>query len=195
MFEDRYERDHKSPIQWRNRANDLRAAAAAIDFATKREAATAVVTTYGLGASFDMGVATRRVVWMLYGMALEASMKGILVARQQKPPLSHNLAKLARQIPLSLTETQIGVLDLLAHAVVWFGRYPVPTANHRDDVDRMSTTFSKIALSPSSPGSQFQRWNGALDWASLEELWRVITETWTTEMEADPTIPRETNDK
>lgn len=176
MSEDRYERDHKSPTQWRNRAHDLRAAAAAIDFANRTSRGADVVAHYELGASFDMQVATRRVVWMLYGMSLECLMKAVIVARAQKVPKTHNLRRIAKAVELNLTESQLGVLDVLTHAIIWFGRYPTPTAENRGDVESMATAFSKVAMSPVPSAPMFTRWNGAMDWKALEEIWNATSD-------------------
>ena len=165
-----------STQQWRNRAFDLRAAAAAVDFAQTGPTADAIVSTYEFGHGFSMAAATKRVAWMLYGMALEAMMKAAMVARRQNPPAIHDLIKLADGNSLVLTEKQRGMLEVLSHAIIWFGRYPVPKASKRADVDKLGATLSEVAWSPLTESSLIKKWNGAMDWNSLEELWALASD-------------------
>jgi len=78
-----------------------------------------------VGASFPM----------LAGFAIEALLKGILIARDQSTVsdgrfpnwlLNHNLAGLMKRANVPLTEDETDLVQRLAEAVQWRGRYPVP---------------------------------------------------------------------
>lgn len=72
---------------------------------------------------------------MLAGFAIEALLKGVLIARDPTAVsdgglprwlLTHNLASLMKRANVPLTEDETELVQRLAEAVQWRGRYPVP---------------------------------------------------------------------
>ena len=72
---------------------------------------------------------------MLAGFAIEALLKGIMIAdnpstvsdgRLPKWLLTHELAGLMKRAEVPLTEDEAELIRRLAEAVQWRGRYPVP---------------------------------------------------------------------
>lgn len=171
MRETSFERARKAPLAWLNRANDLRASAAALHHANTPAGARDIVHDYNLGEGFSMPAATTRVLWMLYGMSLEALFKGVVVASGREPQHVHNLAKLATRAGLTMNAEKRGHLAILSHAVIWQGRYPVPNAVKEmhdlsklvDDhlFDRKPAAGKLFILTP----------NRSLNWESFTDLW------------------------
>jgi HEPN domain len=172
-METRYERDREAALQWMNRANDLHAAAASVDFGCSKDVASTMVSTYALGDGFDMSAATTRVKWMLLGMAIELAAKAALVARKEQPPQSHDLNALVARAGITVAEDERRVLEILTHAVVWFGRYPVPVGKRKSDVDALGV-LATATLTDEIPGSMFRRTNGAMRWPALHSLWLKV---------------------
>jgi hypothetical protein len=83
----------------------------------------------------DQYVYVGGVFLMLAGFAIEALLKGILIAgnpttvsqgRLPKWLLNHDLAGLMQRANVRLTEAEAELLRRLTEAVQWRGRYPVP---------------------------------------------------------------------
>lgn len=77
-----------------------------------------------------------RPVLLLYGLALENLIKGILISedpmllkdgRLDKSLLVHDLTKLAKRLgTISLDNKELSLLEVLSEAIPYYGRYPVP---------------------------------------------------------------------
>jgi hypothetical protein len=78
------------------------------------------------------------VVTMLLGLAVENLLKGIHVSTLKDvdlgqvqhlsalkfPTSGHELEEIALKLPLEFSQDEIGVLQVLEHVILWFGRYP-----------------------------------------------------------------------
>ncbi len=159
---------------WHNCASDLHGSAAAIWISsTDRNVENIVIERTGLSEGFDLGIATPMVFRMLSGMSLELLLKAILI-RQNKtfPTKGHDLLKLVERAAMSYTTREAGLLDLLAHAITWQGRYPVP--KKRAEWERMLSLSQAHLWEPVERDGKktgFARSTGALNWAGYERLW------------------------
>jgi hypothetical protein len=67
------------------------------------------------------------VYYMLFGMAIECELKGLLFAKDPtKSYKDHDLKMLAAALALTLTAREAELLAILSDHVVWCGRYPAP---------------------------------------------------------------------
>jgi hypothetical protein len=83
-------------------------------------------------------------VLLLYGLALENAVKGLLIAKDTSIVESrikwkmkagaHDLRELFKKADLLITSEEEDLLDALSDAVLWGGRYPVPK-NHANRLD------------------------------------------------------------
>ncbi len=159
---------------WYNNASDLRASAAAVHNAIHHDS-DFPKEDYGLSTGFNMDVACPLVYRMLWGMALEALFKAVILESGNEIRNSHNLNQLARDAGLTFTDEQQQLLQILSEAVIWHGRYPVPkNEQHWDDLADL-TWKTLFDPKPLSPGSTLQVYspNDKLSWDSLQELWVV----------------------
>jgi len=157
---------------WYNNASDLRAAAAAVHNAIHHDAKFPK-EEYGLSNGFRMDVACPLVYRMLWGMALEALLKSVILESGNEIRTTHNLNQLARDAEVAFTNEQQKVLQILSEAIIWHGRYPVPKKQqHWDDLGDLTRQTLYDAKSLSS-GSNLQVYspNDSLSWKSLQELW------------------------
>lgn len=157
---------------WYNKASDLRAAAAAVHHAVRQDD-DFPKQEYGLSDGFSMSVACPLVFRMLWGMALEALLKAVILESGTDVRQSHNLNQLARDASVTYTTEQQKLLQILSEAIIWDGRYPVPKErkywDELADLER-KTLFDKKPLSDTSELFLYSR-NDKLSWESLEELW------------------------
>jgi hypothetical protein len=64
---------------------------------------------------------------MLFGMAIECELKGLLFAEDPtKSYKDHDLKNLADALALTLTMREAELLAILSDHIVWCGRYPAP---------------------------------------------------------------------
>jgi hypothetical protein len=135
MIEESAERrwDHlaRSPVAWFDRASVLRECADIIgqrfiEGVRARGGVTEGVSPLAFGPVFQM----------LAGFALEALLKGIIVARTpeviqrkylRKDFITHDFDKLLALAGLSVDERRQKFLRRLGDAVVWMGKYPIST--------------------------------------------------------------------
>lgn len=92
-----------------------------------------------------------KLVYYLRGLAVENLLKGILVAKEIKIERTHDLRRLATKAALPLSKRQFLLLDELAGAVTWHGRYHVPL-----HVEEM-TPRAGLRDFPSIPGELDER--------------------------------------
>ena len=94
------------------------------------------IATYWLNKSTDLRSAAQAVFEsgqdcavfrMLCGMSLEAIFKAVVVETRQSPRKTHNLNQLSRDAGLSYDVKEQKLLRILTEAIIWDGRYPVPT--------------------------------------------------------------------
>ena len=157
---------------WYNKASDLRASAAAVHHAIHADE-TFPKDDYGLSAGCRMDVACPLVYPMLWGMAIEALIKAVILERGIEIRQSHNLNQLARDASITFTAEQQKLLQILSDAIYWDGRYPVP--KNQQQWDNLSdlkgeTLYDKRPLSETSTLQVLSR-NDKLNWESIQELW------------------------
>jgi len=182
-IEEAYNRKKTTPLYWYNRSSDLRASAAALDFSRAEMHCQSITNQYNFGSGFSMSVAVTPVYCMLWGMSFELLFKGIAVATRKEFPPTHNLVRLASVVHLSFTGHELGILNYLSQSIVWDGRYPVPleskSKGRKHPVETMKEVYQLQLdhLSEEVPlGTLTARtYNGALDWHSLDALWRPAT--------------------
>ncbi len=167
--------DRSHPNHWRNRSADLKASAGAIWYAMKNDKAVADSLGYSYG--YSMSAACRPVYHLTCGLALELIIKAVLVQRQTpiKQILTHHLGRLHGQLGLDQDESRMKLLEFYQHALVWSGRYPVPT-NANDDSLKQYYQLENDVLTvsaPFSPGSilKLSRSSGATDWEPFCRLY------------------------
>jgi len=170
-YNDIFEKRKELAIYWYNKASDLRGSAGALWASMDDPRSNEIVEQLGLGTGFSMKAATSPVYLMLCGMSLELLYKAIVVAKGEKPNTnSHKLTDLASNAGVSLTEQEVGLLEILSESIIWDGRYPVPKEQkhiqglidlkkeHLYDKKQLGELY---VLSP----------NGALNWDSFDKLW------------------------
>ena len=127
---ERFEGFARSATRWLTAATELRMSA---DLVGDRfaEAVGNLLKGREPGQYLHVGAA----FLMLAGFAIEALLKGIVIARDPstvsdgrfpKWLLNHDLARLMKRANVSLTEDEAQLVRRLAEAVQWRGRYPVP---------------------------------------------------------------------
>ncbi|MEI8376079.1 MAG: hypothetical protein WCJ35_24940 [Planctomycetota bacterium] len=170
----RYDEEKRESICWFSKASDLRGAAAVL-WASMNSDSRKIAIELGLGKGFDMSVALPRVYRMVCGMSVELLLKAIIVAREGKQPKPiHILRDLAADAGVAYTPEQCDLLDVLSHAIIWDGKYPVPKDEEscrelvRLERERL---FDKQPVGDS--GLKILSWNGALDWDGYSELWTI----------------------
>ncbi len=67
-----------------------------------------------------------KMVYYLYGLSIENFFKGILVAKETKPPRSHDLKELSQLSGFLTDDRRTLLLDELTAVVLWHGRYHLP---------------------------------------------------------------------
>ena len=162
----------KISTYWYNKASDLRASAAAIHQAIHHDV-DFPKDQYGLSDGFRMDVACPLVYRMLWGMALEALIKAVILENGDEIRKSHNLNQLARDARITYTTEQQKPLQILSEAIFWDGRYPVPKEEkHWDELAdlKWETLYDRKPLSESSTLVVYSP-NDKLNWESLQELW------------------------
>jgi hypothetical protein len=113
---------------------------------------------------------------MLWGMALEALLKAVVIEKSKEIQFTHNLIELSVDAGIEFSDDQKKLLKVLSEAIIWHGRYPVPKKEvHWDNYIELSrdVLFDKV---PFSPGSSLKVYtpNDCLSWESVDELWNPI---------------------
>lgn len=168
-----YEQRKRDSIYWFSKASDLRGGAAAL-WASMNSESRKIAVKSGLGKGYRMSVALPSVYRMVCGMSMELLFKTIIVARGEEPKRSHLLVKLAAHAGVAYTAEQLGLLQILSEAIIWDGKYPIPNeAEHGKELSRLERErlFDKSPLGET--GLEILTSNGALDWDSYSELWRI----------------------
>ncbi len=179
---DEYEAAKKWSLYWFNKASDLHGAAAALWASTSTERATQIVEELALGLGYDMHVALPPVYRMICGMSLELLLKATIVAKGGQPGNTHDLVKLATKVGLPLDERARGLFEILADAVIWAGRYPIPTAKARGRIAALSRLVTKHLYDKRDwRGFTVMRRNRELDWESFNRLWGSAMEIYVRE--------------
>lgn len=135
--EEDQKRRESEPQYWFNKSTDLKAAAGAIHYCIDSEKQPDISMTLGLGASFNMQLATWPVYLMLCGLSLELMLKATIVASGAIPKSDHRLKQLASKATVSYSEKDLALLDILSECIYWFGKYPAPLPNHHDALSRL----------------------------------------------------------
>jgi hypothetical protein len=104
-----------------------------------------------------------RVVYYLYGLAIENFLKGIFVCMDKKPPRSHDLRKLAVSAKVESTDRQATLLDELTAIIVWGGRYHLP--------------WSVDEFAPRPTVREFPSIPGTLGLHELREIVELVSQT------------------
>jgi len=136
----------QSPEAWRRTAIGLKRSAEIIwehwfGIFKRLEGGQVVKTTYQEAGDIYLLIPT---FLLLYGLALENALKGLLVANDPTIVVSpvkwkikgggHDLCQLYKKVGFLATADEQELLDALTQAVLWAGRYPVPK-NHADKTD------------------------------------------------------------
>ncbi len=128
----------------------------------------------GLGEGYRMSVALPSVYRMVCGMSIELLLKTIIVAHGKEPQKHHHLGTLAAEAGVGYTVEQLDLLRILSEAIIWDGKYPVPLKEeHWENLASLECErpFDKTPLGET--GLDVLSGNGALDWDSYSELWRI----------------------
>ena len=169
-MEGRFERDRDLCISWYNKASDLLGAAGAVWLAQDEEYSRTAVARLGLVSNYSMKAAVGPVYRMLCGMALELLYKAIVVAKGGVVETSHDLAALAANAGVEVSENERGLLSILSESVIWAGRYPVP--KDPKYMDKFIDLSSKYLFDTTPVGkSNFRGTNHALAWEHFKALW------------------------
>lgn len=150
---------------WWNKSEDLRNAAALIWLAIDSPKPNTVGET-------TIRTPSRSIYFMLCGMSLEAILKAILIEKNQMPPKTHDLKRLADLAGVSYDAHEKDLLEILSSAVIWDGRYPVPLA--QDAWDRLMNLHNeklcdRKKLSENSKFVVLSR-NNELNWDRFADL-------------------------
>ena len=184
---DRYEREKTGPLNWYNKAADLRAAAGVLwaSFDEKRSAKS--VDELGLGQGFSIRVGTVDVYLMLFGMALELLYKAILVAKdnQTEVPPTHDLAELAKLADVQVDASERNLLKILSESIIWDGRYPIPVPKQRQQMDVLHKSRNAYLREKHSGNlkdviclENVLCLEGAFGWQTLNKLWDKASEAY-----------------
>jgi len=151
---DRFDRMESTPLYWLNSAEELRASAKAL---------------WSVNSNRHSGP-----YQLLSGLALELLFKAIVVAKGTKPQLHHRLRTLSRAAKVEYTPGQAELLDLLTHAIYWYGRYPIPKDHkHLEDHNRLVDSHLWTSEPKGEGGLCVSRPNEVLSWDSYSELWNI----------------------
>jgi hypothetical protein len=182
----RFDRIKKMPRHWFEHSETLRLAATALWASSNRDVSDSVVRVCGLADLKRPSVFVRPVFLMLCGLSLELLVKAIFVAqRHEGPPKGHNLLKLYELVGLKISGSEQALLDVLTGAIKWLGKYPVPI--EAADLGRYVTQAFAVALVPSGAEGTFKN-SGALDWPSLDALWKKGETAYLSTLRSDPAV-------
>jgi hypothetical protein len=174
---DRFERQRSLPISWYNKAADFRTAAGAVWVAIQDEKPD---PRLGFADGFRMSAACPLVYRLLCGQALELCLKAVVVANGEEPEQTHQLDKLSHRAGVIYDERGMGLLRVLSDAIVWLGRYPIPTGSDSKARKKCSLATSKIdeSLFDRKPLGTFAVLspNHALDWVGFSQLGDVASQ-------------------
>lgn len=131
-------RREREPMYWFNKSSDLKAAAGALHFCINFKGEESVAQSLGLGEQFDMRLATSPVYLMLCGLSLETIYKGTIVAKHGDLKSIHNLIELSEAVDVRMSSEDKGLIEILAEAVYWYGKYPAPLAKSHAKMARLS---------------------------------------------------------
>jgi hypothetical protein len=171
---DPFARRMQLPIYWHNKAADLRASAGAVWVAMLDKQPDS-----RLGIEGSMAVACPQVFRMLCGLALELCFKAIILAKGDKPPFSHDLVSLGQLADVAFDQRATGLLRVLSDAILWMGRYPLPTGSESaartkwDDAGKAidKSLFDEVGLGRFKVLTP----NHSLDWVGFSQLWETTT--------------------
>lgn len=167
------ERNH--PNHWFNRGADLHASAGAIWYAMQHDSGQKIAEELGLGRGFRMSIACSPVYHMMCGLALEVTMKAVLVQRGTSFESTHKLSSLVDLLGVTRTPEQLAMLDFYEHCIVWSGRYPTPRRATDDKLKNYWNLASDVLTSPVRPSEesvlQLRQGNGAADWEDFTAVW------------------------
>ncbi len=174
MVSTAFERKRSTSLYWYNRASDFMGAAATLRFAASQKEMTGkIVVDAGLGAGFDLSIATHRIFYMLCGMALELGYKAILVEEKKVLPMSHNLSSLAKAAGFSHSDKDEALLKIWSQLIIWDGKYPVPKEGVQMDTYH---ELIEATLWEHVDGTPFKRMNDRIDWTSFKAFWDCLSE-------------------
>jgi len=170
-----YEQRKQESVYWFSKASDLRGGAAVL-WTSINSTSREITADLGLGSGFRMDVALPLVYRMLCGMSLELLLKAVIVAHRKEVKTIHLLGELAADAGVEYTPEQFELLQILTEAIVWDGRYPVPTEKQKFHWEKLkgleeAQLFDKVAIGDT--GLMVLRRNDDLDWDSYNELWHI----------------------
>lgn len=171
-----FDRRKNTPQYWYNKASDLRASAGAVWHCMRAPEKAEIATKLGLGAGFDMGIATHHVFPMLCGLSLELLFKAICVKSGVAFANTHNLMKLAESAGISLPLELVPFVKIFTESIIWSGKYPVPVDKQRDALDELSELRKGALFDDTGFGSdtmRIYRSNGKLNWETFDSVWAL----------------------
>lgn len=170
VADDIFTRRRTISTYWRNKSDDLHAAAAAVWHSMDPDVSAKIVEHYELGVSFQMSAAVPGVFRMLCGMSLELLYKAILVSQARTVPHTHNLVELARSAGAAVSDRDAGLLEILSECIKWGGRYPVP--KQAESFNEFSELVGRhlVDVEPGTGRFRGGRPNRALAWDGFERL-------------------------
>ncbi|MBB5441598.1 MULTISPECIES: HEPN domain-containing protein [unclassified Paraburkholderia] len=170
------ERNH--PNHWFNRGADLHASAGALWYAMQHDEQKKIARELGFGRGYSLGVACWPVYHMMCGLALEVIMKAVLVQRSSHVEKTHSLVKLVELLRLTKSADELSMLRYYEQAVVWAGRYPVPTRCTDEKLKEYWSLAGDVLTSPVKMSSdstiEIRTGNGASDWERFSAMWSEI---------------------
>jgi len=127
-----------------------------------------------------------RIALMLFGMAFESLLKGILISR--RPELvsekgvdeqisrgDHSLVEYFQAADISFTQSEKFLLERLSDSVRWAGRYPIPK---KETLHRFKKHPDKGIIFPGTPLLE--------DEVQINQLWVKVSEI----VRTDPAMPK-----
>ena len=119
-----------------------------------------------------MEAAVGGVFLMLCGLALEVLYKAVCVSKAKPVDQRHHrLVDHARGAGVAISKKEEKLLEILTEYIYWSGKYPVP--KEPQSAARLRRLSRDHLFDSELIGSlKIHRPNGALNWASFEELWK-----------------------
>lgn len=131
-------RREREPRYWHKKSSGLKAAAGALHFCINFKGEKSVAQSLGLDERFDMNDATWPVYLMLCGLSLETIYKGAIIAKHGKLTPNHKLVELSKAADVHMYTEDEGLIEILADAVYWYGKYPAPLAKFHEKMESLS---------------------------------------------------------
>jgi len=169
-----YARRQQIPLYWHNKSSDLRAAAGSVWYCMEQSRKVCIAEELNLPKGFDIEVAAWPVYRMLCGLSLELIYKAVIVAKNEQPNNTRNLAELATTAGIGLDKNMRGVLDLLTEGILWEGKYPSPNKIGHANIEKFSTLHKEKLFVRTMLGSSeifTPRIPNPLSWEEFSIIW------------------------